>query len=588
MTKLVLQRFMAFLAASLIAPLPALSSTFGTTLEAAAQAYASGHYRQSAALYEQVVRANPVNPEYWRRLAASYYLAGEYRESIPAYTKALQLRQDQPATLAYFLARAYARSGDLGPGMRWLRQAMAWGYADLESARTDAAIALLRRQPGFTDLLGIVDARTMTRVVGWRYDLAFLARWTKAKAYHPFRTDTGDRFVSNAIYTQSQFDAQVRKLSDAVPDLTDPQIELGMMRLLAALGDGHTELGGGPRPEYSMTIPVKFESFEEGLFVTAAAPAYRNLLGARVLAFDGHPTGTIMQSVAPYVSRDNDYWLSAVEPYRLRAIPFLHALGLASRADRVTLHVELRDGRVQDDVVETTADYPNIWNMLPSPAGWINLFDVLGKAPPLYLTRTNEHYWFTYDSDARVVYFQYNNVLDEKSEPLADFARRLGTFIAAHDVAKLIVDVRWNNGGDTFLNAPVLTMLQCSAVNRAGRLFVIIGPRTFSAGLNAAEYFRRDLNAIFVGEPTGGKPNAPGDETFFILPYSKIAVNFSSVYWESGWPQDSRWAIAPDIYAPRTFAAYLTGDDPAMDAALADTRPADSTPWPPKSLVRGH
>ena len=220
---------------------------------------------------------------------------------------------------------------------------MAWGYVDLEGARTDEAIGLLRTQPGFSDLLGVV-AQTMTRVDGWRYDLAFLARWTKAKAYHPFRTDTGDRFVSDAIYTQSQFDAQVRKLSDAVPSLTDPQIELGMMRLLAALGDGHTELGGGPRPEYATTVPVKFESFEEGLFVTAAAPAYRDLLGARVLAFDGHPTATVVQSVAPYVSRDNDYWLSAVVPYRLRAIPFLHALGLASRADRVTLHVELRDG----------------------------------------------------------------------------------------------------------------------------------------------------------------------------------------------------------------------------------------------------
>jgi len=555
MTKLVFARLMLVIAALLIVPLPALASTFGSTVEAAAQAYDAGQYRQAASLYEQVVRANPVNPGYWRRLAASYYLAGEYRESIPAYAKAMQLRQDQPATLAYFLARAYAKSGDPVSGMRWLRQAMVWGYADLEGARADAAVALLRTQPGFADLLGIVDSQTMSRNAGWRYDLAFLARWTKAKAYHPFRTDTGDRFVSDAIYTQSEFNAQVRMLSDAVSHLTDPQIELGMMRLLAALGDGHTELAGGPRPEYALTIPVKFEWFEEGLFVTAAAPKYRNLLGARVLAFDGHPTGSVMQSVAPYVSRDNDYWLSAVEPYRLRAIPFLHALGLVSRADRVTLHLELRDGRTGDDVVETTADYPNIWNMLPSPAGWINLFDVLAKAPPLYLTRTNEHYWFTYDSSARVAYFQYNNVIDEKSEPLADFARRLGLFLAAHDAAKLIVDMRWNNGGDSFLNAPLLTMLQCSAVNRTGRLFVIIGPRTFSAGLNAADYFQRDLNAIFVGEPTGGKPNAPGDETFFTLPYSKIAVNFSSVYWESGWPQDARRAIAPDVYAPRTFAA---------------------------------
>jgi hypothetical protein len=59
-----------------------------------------------------------------------------------------------------------------------------------------------------------------------------------------------------------------------------------------------------------------------------------------------------------------------------------------------------------------------------------------------------------------------------------------------------------------------------------------------------------------------------GDETFLTLPYSKIAINFSHVYWESGWPYDARWSIAPDIDTPQTFAQYLAGDDPAMDAVL--------------------
>ncbi|MFY9739657.1 MAG: hypothetical protein WAK11_11480 [Candidatus Cybelea sp.] len=86
------------------------------------------------------------------------------------------------------------------------------------------------------------------------------------------------------------------------------------------------------------------------------------------------------------------------------------------------------------------------------------------------------------------------------------------------------------------------------------QLFVIIGPRTFSAGVNAAAYFERETHALFVGEPTGGKPNSPGDETFFTLPYSKIAVNFSHVYWESGWPYDARWSIAQHLYAANVRA----------------------------------
>jgi tetratricopeptide (TPR) repeat protein len=563
---------LALASCSAAAPVSApavLSTHYVSTLQAADAAYDRGDYHLAASLYDPVARRNPVNPTYWRRLAASHYLAGEYAQAIPAYKIALRLRQDQPATLAYYLARSYGKAGDPRSGMRWLRQAMRWGYANLEDARTDVALRSLGGQSGFNDLLGIVDATRMTRVQGWRYDLAFLSRWAKVKTYHPFRTDTGDRFVSGAIYTESEFDQRVKTLDRDLPSMSDVSIELAMMRLVASLGDGHTELGGARRPEYGQTLPLKFELFHEGLFVTAAEPAYRSLVGAQILAMDGRGVSSVLAAVAPYISRDNDYWLTAVEPYRLRSIPFLHAAGLTNSPQRVSLRVRALDGRMSEVPVQVTTDSPDIWNTLPSPAGWVNLYEVLPAKPPVYLTRTNEYHWFEYEPAQKLVYVQYNKVLDGDKETLAAFATRLGSFLGSHEVDKLVIDMRWNNGGDTFLNQPLLAALACSAVNRQGHLFVIIGPRTFSAGTNAAVSFERDLHAIFVGEPTGGKPNAPGDETFFTLPYSKISINFSNVYWEAGWPQDERWSLAPAIYTPRTFAHYVSGTDAAMDAVIA-------------------
>jgi Tfp pilus assembly protein PilF len=71
-------------------------ATFASELQAAQQAYAAGDYHRAAALYGRIVRANPVNPTYWRRSAVSHYLAGEYRESIPAYTTALEFSSCVP------------------------------------------------------------------------------------------------------------------------------------------------------------------------------------------------------------------------------------------------------------------------------------------------------------------------------------------------------------------------------------------------------------------------------------------------------------------------------------------------------------
>jgi tetratricopeptide (TPR) repeat protein len=539
------------------------------SVRAAKDAFERQDYAHAARLYEGIVQANPVNPFFLQQLADSEYLAGDYTGSISAYRKMLELGADQPSYCAYYLARAYAKAGDSASAMHWLTQAMQWGYPKLEDARTDEALAALHAQPGFADLLGITDTTNMTRTQGWRLDLAFLSRWIKARSYHPFRTDTGDRFVSRALYTEAEFDAKVEDLERSIPKLTDAQIEAAMMRLIASLGDGHTEWAGFVRPKSGLTLPLKFELFQEGLFITATAPGYRNLLGAKVLAFDNHPVPQVMTTATPYLSRDNDYWIDAFMPQLLRYPGLLNGMGIAHRMDQMNLSLKGMDGRTGDFTVPVTTDAPYIWNELPSPPGWINLPDVLSKPIPLYLQKNSETYWFDYQADNKLVYFQFNRVLDG-AESLAQFTERLGKFLDTHAVDRLVIDMRWNNGGNTYLSQPLLQLLMGrQSINRTGHLFVIIGPRTFSAALNTAEAFERYLNAVFIGEPTGGRPNSPGEEWFFSLPYSKANVSLSNLYWESGWPVDSRWAIPPEIYTPRTFADYLAGRDPAMDAALA-------------------
>jgi hypothetical protein len=537
--------------------------------DAAAAAFDAGKFGQAASLYQQLVAANPVNPGVWKRLADSRYGAGDYADAIAAYQKALELRADQPSYCAYDLARAYAQAGDTTSAMRWLTQAMSWGYPKLEEARADTALARLHGRSDYNSLMGIVDASKMTRTQGWRYDLEFLARYVKVRAYHPFKTTTGDRFVSRALHTESQFDAQVQSIYDRIPRLNDVQIELAFMRLIASLGDGHTELGLGPRPEYVNTLPLKFESFAEGIFITAAEPQYRALVGAQVLAFDGHPTSGVIARMAPYLSRDNDYWIAAFLPQYFRYPALLHGLGIAARSDRVSFRLGRPDGTTTDAAVTTVTDAPYIWNELPSPEGWVNLFDTLPAPAPLYLQK-NATNWLTYDAPHKLLYAQYNRVLDLPGETLAQFAAQIQSALDADDVDKLVLDMRWNNGGNTYLNGPLLDLVMRNVtIDRPGHLFIIIGPRTFSAALNSAAYFERNTNAVFVGEPTGGKPNSPGEEWFFSLPYSKVNVSLSNLYWESGWPVDSRWAIAPQIYTPRTFADYLARRDPALDAVLA-------------------
>jgi hypothetical protein len=160
-------------------------------------------------------------------------------------------------------------------------------------------------------------------------------------------------------------------------------------------------------------------------------------------------------------------------------------------------------------------------------------------------------------------------IRDQAEDPFARFLDRLWAFVNSHEVEKLVIDLRWNNGGNTGLVPPLIAGLQrLDKVNQSGKLFVIVGRRTFSAAQNTATFLARHTNAVFIGEPTGSSPNFVGEEAPITLPYSKLTINVSDLYWESSWPTDARKWIAPLVYVPPTFAAYRTNQDPVLDAIL--------------------
>lgn len=168
-----------------------------------------------------------------------------------------------------------------------------------------------------------------------------------------------------------------------------------------------------------------------------------------------------------------------------------------------------------------------------------------------------------------LVYVYYGQVVNAPQGPsVRAFFDDIFDFIDANDVGRLVIDVRHNTGGEGMLNRPVVRRLIGSRVNRPGGLFVIIGPRTFSAAQVFVEDIEWWTDAFFVGMPTGSSPRFYGDHSSFHLPNSGLVVSASPTWWQPGGPYDRRRFLAPDVAAEPAFADYLANRDPAIDAIL--------------------
>ncbi len=372
--------------------------------------------------------------------------------------------------------------------------------------------------------------------------------------------------------SESDFDAAVAKLNEDIPQLSEYEILVEMRRILTLLGDGHASASfADDHPLAPATLPLQFYLFEEGLFIIASTPEHADLLGSRVLQFGDTGIAEIIDVFTPTIPRDSDSWIKLKIPYLIRELPIVHALGLIPSPDQVDLKIQNADGR--EEVVTVSAgknlSTDELYYSFPYPAGW-NFFPNTLEAPlPRYIRNQAAYYWFEYLQDEETVYFQFNRVRDSASESFGAFTERLFRFIDDHPVQKLVIDLRCNNGGNTFLEMPFLHRLIGNRINQRGRLFVITGRRTFSAAQNFSSLIERHTEAIFVGEPTGASPNFFGETIPIELPYSKLTLNVSDLYWQSSWPTDNRTWIAPLMYLPPTFTAYRENRDAALEAILA-------------------
>jgi tetratricopeptide (TPR) repeat protein len=520
-------------------------------------------WAEAAGLWAKVTAANPVNGDYWARLGEARFGAKDYPAAREAYEKALrlgvrdaELSDDEPplmpGEIAYRIARCAAAAEDREAAVAALKIALDRGMRDVARVKSDECWEDLRADQRIRDMAGIIDADAMSRDDGWRYDLAFLAREIKRLAYAPF-----------ALQPEAEFDQAVAELDAAIPGLSDTQILVGLMKLVRYLDDGHASLDG-PEDEEDMSrlLPLDLFLFPEGLYVIGAGPGCEHLLGAKVEKIGGLTIDEAMATLDPVLTRDNEHWLSWKFPVFARHTAILEGLGI----DPV-LTVQLPDG-TRDEVRPKAI--PVKVRLDRYPPGWTALIDTVPGPRPLHLRNRELPFWFEYLPADDLVYFQYNAVRDHPSETLAAFCDRLFGFIEDHNVGRLVIDVRWNGGGNTFLSQHLLHRLIASErLSRRGGLFVIIGRLTFSAAQNTVTAIERETNAIFVGEPTGSRPNFIGERITFELPYSKVRANAADLFWQTSWPLDHRTWTAPDIYAPPTFEAYRRNADPALDAILA-------------------
>ncbi len=402
---------------------------------------------------------------------------------------------------------------------------------------------------------------TPAQVAAWREDLAYMAREMARRHRNLYHTVSRERF-----------DSAVAALDRRIPRLERHQVIVELARIVALVGDGHTNIS--PTRDSAIgfrTLPVKLYLFRDGLFIRAADHQHGDLAGAKVLRIGQATPEEAYRRVRTLIGQDNEMDARFFAPFLLAMPEVLHALHLSTERDSADFVLEQngRQWKVRLGPLGPVTLMPSDTDVSWWPdSGWVDMRSSREPAP-LWLRRDpQEEYWLQYFPDRHLIYLQFNKVGDKEGESLEKFSSRLLALMDTADVRRVTLDLRLNRGGNGSLNRPlVLSLIRARKLGPAGSLFVLIGRSTFSAAQFLVNELERYTNALFVGEPSGGKANSYGDSRKITLPHSGITVRVSTLWWQVD-ERDKRQWKSPDIAAELTSSDYRNNLDPALQAVL--------------------
>jgi hypothetical protein len=381
------------------------------------------------------------------------------------------------------------------------------------------------------------------------------------------------------------------RLEERAGNMSVPEFQVELAIIGALTDNAHSGLRF--RTAHARTdarLPVRLIWLHDGPVIARAIGDASDLAGARILQLDGRSPETIYAD-AKVLLGGNDAMRRTQLPRLIESKGILHALGLADADDRITFTVRKRDGGVVTRVLEMlpvnatppTAELERLWSpqAIDGEKNWKAA--LANMELPLYLQDANAPFRMVSMDDPEVLYLQFRSNEDEGDTSIARFLENVDAALENDRPQDLIVDMRFNVGGNILLTLDFMRELPA----RADHVWLLVGPYTFSAGIvSAAAIVKHGENVTIVGDEIGDRMRFWSEGAFIDLPIPGYVVRYTDGQFNlrhgcAGEPAciDDMYPInvngislVPGVHAPFTVDDYLMARDPAMDAVIKHIR----------------
>lgn len=382
----------------------------------------------------------------------------------------------------------------------------------------------------------------------WQEDIDFLFKELEishADLYHTISEDS--------------LKFHVQQLKSKLANLSYYGVVFELEKVLVKINDGHTGLFLPYNRELELQrMPVYLLKLGNELVVANATSEYHHLLGLKLVEINGQSVKKISKPLKEYIIHDNKYGQEHGIPMYIVFNELLAYLGVTVYDQTVTSTFEDIDGEKISESLKLVEN-ESFWDFDEPDSSF---------ADQRWLNTRGRKFWLDVVED-NILYVQLNSSdIGGLEEEMAVMTKDIVRLSSQQDIQKIVLDLRRNAGGSIRHTNPLLeSLIAVNTLYPEKPLFVLISSTTFSAANVLAARLEVYTDAVFVGEPTAGRPNGGvGDIGRIIMPNSGIGVRYSQLHGHTVEAWDASPAIFPDLRAPIAYENFIIGNDPAIEA----------------------
>ncbi len=373
-----------------------------------------------------------------------------------------------------------------------------------------------------------------------------------------------------------------------------PHFRVVLMQTDALADNGHSRVENEPSAA-RIELPVRVAAFSDGVYVMRATENNADLLGGRVTAVDGQSIDAVMTKLEQLRGGTADWRRLHASQY-LTQQDLLYGIDVAPDMQHSNWTVETPAGAITRrlDAFPTPASEPAVsvtrWLSSEPLAGMAGAWRAVEPDHPLPIS------WADFDQAFRSLrltgtctqFVQLKSNVDQGGQSIRDFLASTVKQLRQSPPCNVIFDLRYDDGGD-YTNTYRFARELPSLVTSAGRIIMLTGPATFSAGISTAAFVKHaaEERAAIVGEPVGDRLQFYSEGGQGCLPNHPLCVVYQTgkhdyqhrcddwtvCFWLNHFFELRVKSLDPDELVPLSFKDWRAGLDPVLDRAVTLAAP---------------